>query len=84
MNLIGYRSRRWAREIGLTHTGRLFGLLPVYVGDLDTEAPLVVHRWAPTELLDGPLSWLWGLAWDATQEEPAAFGIRITGELSDG
>jgi len=81
MNLIGYRTKRWARENELTHTGLLFGLLPVYVGDLDTEAPLVVHRWAPTELLDDPLSWLWGLVWDTTQDEPLEFGIRITGQL---
>lgn len=50
MKLPGYMTASEARASGFTHHGSYYGI-PLWLGDLEGEAPLVATKFAPLELL---------------------------------
>lgn len=60
LSLIGYITEREAAEHGFTHHASYYGL-PVWIGDLDTEAPMVATKWAPAEWLMSAMHVIEGL-----------------------
>ncbi|CAB3846538.1 hypothetical protein LMG3482_01899 [Achromobacter deleyi] len=69
-----------------THYGRLYKIVPVYLGDPYGEAPRVaVRNWWPEWMLDAA-DWIWAVAVDCMQAinpefEHPGFIIAIDGEL---
>lgn len=62
--MLGYLPATEAKAQGFTHHGKYFGI-PVWLGDPDSEAPMVAAKWAPLEFaitvashIEGTLLWL--------------------------
>ena len=86
--LVGSRTASLARQLGYTHTGMLFGLIPIYLRLVDGEPDTdfwAIHRWKLNRFLKKPLAVLWALAWvmknDGEPETLSERGIQVTGEL---
>ena len=81
--MLGYKTRRWAREHGFTHTALMFGLLPCYVRDDAPHGIVVEMRWTPLWVFEKPLLYVWSLCWALTAgayDEPN-LGFMLTGEV---
>lgn len=50
--MIGYTTQAEAIAAGCTHHGSYYGI-PLWMGDIDSEAPLVFAKWAPLDCLIG-------------------------------
>jgi hypothetical protein len=76
---------QWFRDEGFTHRGRLAGLIPVYVGDLESDEPTVTAaNWVPEFAVHAALcaSQLFGqLACLVSPEFEPTFSIWVTGRL---
>lgn len=76
-------------EENFTHYGLFFGMVPVYLGNMDGPAPnLEVRNWVPDWTLDVAhvlFGWCCTCCYlmDPTWENPG-FPIRITGEIKRG
>ena len=46
---LGYTTAAQAKAHGCTHHGSYYGI-PTWMGDIDSEAPLVFAKWAPLDL----------------------------------
>lgn len=58
--MLGYMTEREAAEQGFTHHASYYGL-PIWMGDVDTDAPLVAAKWAPAEHLMSIMRFIEGL-----------------------
>ena len=47
--MLGYMTAKNAKAQGFTHHGSYFGI-PIWIGDVESIAPLVAPKWAPMEL----------------------------------
>ena len=47
---LGYTPAAEAKALGCTHHGSYYGI-PTWMGDIDSEAPLVFAKWAPLDYL---------------------------------
>lgn len=79
--MLGWITEDEARQQGYDFKGWAFGILPVYLAELESEAPWVAMRWTPLEYVFDAFAWLWCTAYEWTQGQPADFGFLITGEL---
>lgn len=70
---------------GFTHKGWL-GLCPVYLGNLESEGPLVAARWGCVEWLLDLSEAIYSVTMPVyhwlTGEEPM-YAIRVTGEIGE-
>ncbi len=69
----------------LTHKG-WFGLCPVYLGDFESDEPLVCERhwfFAPLMILSELIFDLCFFAQDMAGAEPTGWPIRVTGRLDE-
>lgn len=48
--MLGYMTAREARAQGFTHHAKYFGI-PCWIGEIESEAPLLCTKWAPLEHL---------------------------------
>lgn len=61
--LLGIRTEAEALELGMTHHGRMLGILPCYVSPLHPDTP-IEYKWVPLEWIEAPLLFLWTLTWE--------------------
>nr|WP_286946263.1 hypothetical protein [Pseudomonas sp. UBA6718] len=57
---LGYTTAAEAKALGCTHHGSYYGI-PIWMGDIDSEAPLVFAKWAPLDYLILASSFIEGL-----------------------
>lgn len=55
--MMGYMTASQALANGFTHHGKYFGI-PVWIGALESEGPVVATKWAPLEYIMPLASWL--------------------------
>ncbi len=72
---LNYMHEDEALAQGFTHHGAMYGI-PCWVGDPDSEGPMVAAKWAPLEHLISLGHWFMGLRCDMTGAEPS-FCIHI-------
>ncbi|NNN24367.1 hypothetical protein [Pseudomonas nitroreducens] len=71
--LLGYTTAHEAKALGCTHHGSYYGI-PIWMGDVDSEAPLAFAKWAPLDLLIPVAACIEGLLFPlvhGTDAEPA-------------
>lgn len=81
--MLGWITEKEAQSRGFTHRGWMFGLLPVYLADLESDEPLVAMRWEPLEYTFDFFAWLWCSTYRLVNGEPVFFNFTITGELAE-
>lgn len=79
--MLGWITEREAREQGFRYKGWMFGVLPAYFAEIESDEPLIAMRWEPLEWAFDPIAWLWCVLYELFHDEPAMFGFRITREL---
>jgi len=80
--MLGYTTKSEAIEAGCTHYGSYYGI-PVWMGEVDSEAPLVFAKWAPLDLLILPVSIVEGLLFllvHGREAEPV-FMFKLLGKI---
>ena len=60
--MLGYMTEKAAKAFGCSHHGSYYGI-PLWMGDIDSEAPLVFAKWAPLDLIIPIFSMIEGLLW---------------------
>ncbi|WP_417786744.1 hypothetical protein [Stutzerimonas xanthomarina] len=60
--MLGYMKAAQAKDYGLSHHGSYYGI-PLWMGDIDSEAPLVFAKWAPLDFIIPIFSMIEGLLW---------------------
>ena len=80
--MLGYTTKREAIQHGCTHHGSYYGI-PLWMGDVDSDAPLVFAKWAPLDLLILPMSVIERLVFPfvhGSDAEPM-FMFKLLGEI---
>jgi hypothetical protein len=80
--MLGYMTEREASQVGVTHHGSYYGI-PLWMGDVDSEAPLVFAKWAPLDILIGLASVVEGLLFPlihGADAEPV-FMFKLKGKI---
>lgn len=80
--MLGYTTEAAALDSGCTHWGSLYGV-PVWIGDIDSDCPLVYAKWAPLDLIVLAISGLQALLWPlihGPDSEPG-FAIKVIAEI---
>lgn len=82
--MLGYMTEREAAEHGFTHHASYYGL-PIWIGDVDTDAPLVAAKWAPAEYLMSAMHVIEGLMLELflPDREPA-FMFKVGRRINEG
>lgn len=80
--MIGYTTAKMAKGLGCTHHGSYYGI-PIWMGDIDSEAPLVFAKWAPLDLLMLAFSWIEGLLFPLVHgpEAQPMFMFKVGSEI---
>lgn len=77
--MLGYTTKQEAANLGCTHHGSYFGI-PTWMGDIDSEAPLVFAKWAPLEWAIEAASYiqmaLWPLIHGSDSEPMFMFKVK--------
>jgi len=60
--MLGYVTEKAAKASGCSHHGSYYGI-PLWMGDIDSEAPLVFAKWAPLDFVIPVFSLIEGLLW---------------------
>ena len=74
--MLGYLTQKKALSLGLTHHARLYGLLPCYVGEIYSNAPLLEFKHPALAIIERAIAPLYMLACRVSGREPM-FGIQI-------
>jgi hypothetical protein len=79
---LGYSTASEAKGLGCTHHGSYYGI-PVWMGDIDSEAPLVFAKWAPLEPLILVFSHIEGLLFPLVHGPDAEpmFMFKVKGRI---
>lgn len=80
--MLGYCTKKEAIEHGCTHNGSYYGI-PCWMGDIETDCPLVFAKWAPLDYLMVLFSYVEGFIWPmihGADVEPA-FMFKVKGEI---
>lgn len=81
--MFGYMTERQAVEAGLTHHGSYYGI-PIWMGDLDSEGPMICAKWAPMEYLMSAVHYLEGmLAPIMRPDMEPCFMFKVEKEIED-
>jgi len=80
--MLGYTTKKEAVAHGCTHHGSYYGI-PLWMGDVDSEAPLVFAKWAPLDLMIYAFSWIEGLLFPLVHGPDAEpmFMFKLKGEI---
>lgn len=80
--MLGYTTKREAIQCGCTHYGSYYGI-PIWMGDVDSEAPLVFAKWAPLDFLIFPFSIIEGLLHPLVhgRDSEPMFMFKVLGEI---
>lgn len=82
--MLGYTTTNVAKQMGCTHYGSYYGI-PIWMGDIDREAPLVFAKWAPLDYLIPAFSIIEGLLFPLVHgphEQPMfMFMFKVKGEI---
>lgn len=80
--MIGYTSAKMAKALGCTHHGSYYGI-PIWLGDLDSEAPLAFAKWEPLELLIELASYIEALLFPIAHgpEARPMFRLKVKDEI---
>lgn len=74
--MLGFLTEKTALDRGYTHHGRIFGI-PAWLGDLDTECPVVAGKHMALDALIFVAEALFGLFIFLTQPEDPAYPILV-------
>lgn len=82
--MLGYMTEREAANHGLTHHGSYYGI-PLWMGDIDSEAPLMFAKWAPLDFMIEVFSLVEGLLFPLVHGPDAQpmFMFRVKGEIKE-
>lgn len=82
--ILGYTTKAEAIAAGCTHHGSYYGI-PLWMGDIDSEAPLVFAKWAPLDFLIGVFAMVENLLAPLVYGPDAAVGFRfkLLGEIEE-
>lgn len=82
MNL-GYTTKAEAIAAGCTHHGSYYGI-PLWMGDVDSDCPLVFAKWAPLEWLMMGFTYIECLLWPLVHDPDAPLGFlfKIKGPIA--
>lgn len=80
--MLGYTTALEAKALGCTHYGSYYGI-PIWLGDIDGEAPLAFAKWAPLDYLILPFSVIEGLLFPLVHgpDAPPMFMFKVKGEI---
>lgn len=80
--MLGYTTAAEAKALGCTHYGSYYGI-PLWMGDGDSEAPLVFAKWAPLDYLILPFSCIEALLCPLVHGPDAVpmFMFKVKGEI---
>lgn len=80
--MLGYTTALEAIALGCTHHGSYYGI-PIWLGDIDGEAPLAFAKWAPLDLLIPVFSCIEGLLFPLVHGADAQpmFMFKVKGEI---
>lgn len=80
--MLGYATKAKAKAAGMTHFGSYYGI-PVYMAEVDSEAPIVWAKWAPLDLLMLVFSLIEGLLFPLVHGADAepCFMFKVKGSL---
>ncbi|EKF6774375.1 hypothetical protein OZ393_005338 [Pseudomonas aeruginosa] len=80
--MLGFTTKAEAQKIGASHHGSYYGI-PMWMGDVDSDCPLVFTKWAPFEFVVDLFSYIEGLVNSMLGQEPTFMfkvGRRIDGK----
>lgn len=69
-------SKRKAAEYGCTHHARIFGMIPGFVGDIETDCPMWVSRSDLLNPVEDAIGFLWSFIQATRGDEPSS-GFRV-------
>lgn len=81
--MLGYMTEKEALKAGMTHHGSYYGI-PLWMGEIDSDAPFVFAKWAPLDLLIGLFSMIEGLIFPLVHGPDAEpmFMFKLKGKIS--
>lgn len=83
MSIFNQLTKEEMKDMGLTHTGYIFGFVPIWIGDKDSEGPTFVERnWVPEWLFDiGKAMHDTATMFMPFDDPRRMFILKITGEI---
>jgi hypothetical protein len=80
--MLGYTTAKEAKAHSCTHHGSYYGI-PLWMGDIDSEAPLVFAKWAPLDHLITVFSYVEGLLFPIVHGPDAQpmFMFKVEGQI---
>lgn len=80
--MLGYTTATEAKALGCTHYGSYYGI-PLWMGAIDSDAPLAFAKWAPLDYLIQPFSIIEGLLFPLVHGPDAQpmFMFKVKGEI---
>lgn len=79
MSILGYTTASEAKSIGCTHHASYYGI-PLWMGDVDSDAPLAFAKWLPLDYLMPVFSYIEGICNCLLGNEPT-FMFKIGREI---
>lgn len=80
--MLGYTTAIEAKRIGCSHYGSYYGI-PIWMGDIDSQAPLAFAKWAPLDYLIPVFSVIEGFLFPLVHGPDAhpMFMFKVLGEI---
>lgn len=80
--MIGYLTAARAKAEGFTHHASYYGI-PCWIGDPDSDGPLVAAKWAPLEPAMSLFHVIEGLLWPLVHgpDAPPMFMFKVKGKI---